>query len=160
MAPKLRKPATKKTNKTEEEIMSELRHNMVAHLDPEGKFDDFKEITQWLRESRINKAITFSTPAYKTLIKEFWETAQILEVDGKEVIRGHVHKLDVDVTLEIPNTVLELQDVADVPFFVPIMCTRGCLLMMKCTADIFAGQINIATCLCGTSSCYMYLFNV
>ncbi|MFS7913663.1 hypothetical protein Hanom_Chr02g00144301 [Helianthus anomalus] len=120
-----RKPATKKTNKTEEEIMSEPRHNMVAHLDPEGKFDDSKEITRWLRESRINKAITFSTA--------------ILEVDGKEVIRGQVHKLNVDVTPEILNAVLELQDVADAPFPVPIMCTRGCLLRMKCVADIVAG---------------------
>ncbi|MFS7948691.1 hypothetical protein Hanom_Chr06g00562891 [Helianthus anomalus] len=101
MAPKSRKPATKKINKTEEEIMSELRHNM--------------------------------------------ETAQILEVDGKEVIRGQVYKLNVDVTPEILNAFLELQDVADAPFSVPIMCTRGCLLWMKCVADIFAGQINKAS---------------
>ncbi|KAJ0611594.1 hypothetical protein HanHA300_Chr01g0017531 [Helianthus annuus] len=125
--------------------MSEPRHNMVAHLDPEGKFDDFKEITQWLRESQINKAVTFSTPVYKTLIKEFWDTAQIPEVDGKEVIRGQVNKLNVDVSPEILNAVLELQDVADAPFSVPIMCTRGCLLKMKCVADIFAGQINKAS---------------
>ncbi|KAF5789143.1 hypothetical protein HanRHA438_Chr09g0378661 [Helianthus annuus] len=143
MAPKSRKPATKKTNKTKEEIMSEPRHNMIAHLDPEGNFVDFE--AQWLWESRINKAVTFSTPVYKTLIKAFWETAQILEVDGKEVIRGQVHKLDVDVTPEILNNVLELQDVVDAPFYVPIKCTRGCLLRMKCTADIFAGQINKAT---------------
>ncbi|MFS7987913.1 hypothetical protein Hanom_Chr11g01028381 [Helianthus anomalus] len=108
MAPKSRKPATKKTNKTEGQIMSELRHNMTAHLDPEGKFVDFKEITQWLRESRINK-------------------------------------LDVDLTPKILNNVLELQDVADAPFSVPIMCTRRCLLRMKCIADIFAGKINKAT---------------
>ncbi|MFS8001838.1 hypothetical protein Hanom_Chr13g01195061 [Helianthus anomalus] len=85
---------------------------MISHHDPEGKLVDFKEITQWLRESRINKAVTFSTL---------------------------VHKLDVDVTPEILNTVLELQGVADAPFSVSIMCTRGCLLRMKCTADIFAG---------------------
>ncbi|KAJ0556741.1 hypothetical protein HanOQP8_Chr07g0249311 [Helianthus annuus] len=145
MASKSRKPATKKTYKTKEEIMSEPRHNMVAHLDPEGKFDDFKEIMHWLRESRINKAVTFSTPVYKTLIKAFWETAQILEVDGKEVIRGQVNKLNVDVAPEILNAVLELQDVADAPFSVPIMCTRRCLLRMKCVADIFAGQINKAS---------------
>ncbi|MFS7988561.1 hypothetical protein Hanom_Chr11g01036301 [Helianthus anomalus] len=121
MAPKdqKRKPATKKTNKTEEEIMSEPRHNMVAFLDPEGMLDDYKEITQWLQESRIKKAITFSTPVYKSLIKEFWNSANIIEVNGKELIRS------------APDTI-------------PIMCTRGCLLRMKCTGDIFASQINKA----------------
>ncbi|KAJ0704588.1 hypothetical protein HanPI659440_Chr14g0564331 [Helianthus annuus] len=118
---------------------------MIAHLDPEGKFVDFKEITQWIRESRINKAVTFSMLVYKTLVKAFWDTAQLIEVDGKEMIRGQVHKLNVDVTPEILNTVLELQDVADAPFSIPIKCTRGCLLRMKCTADIFAGQINKAS---------------
>ncbi|KAJ0695304.1 hypothetical protein HanLR1_Chr10g0344071 [Helianthus annuus] len=147
MAPKAqkRKPATKKTNKTEEQIMSEPRHNMVAFLDPEGKQEDYKEITQWLRESRINKAITFSTPVYKSLIKAFWETAQIIEVEGKEVIQGQVHQLNVDVSPEILNNVLELQDDVHAPFSIPITCTRGCLLRMKCTGNIFARHINKAT---------------
>ncbi|MFS7986215.1 hypothetical protein Hanom_Chr11g01007721 [Helianthus anomalus] len=38
------------------------------------------------------QGVTFPTPVYKTLIKAFWDIAQILEVDGKEVIRGQVHK--------------------------------------------------------------------
>ncbi|MFS7965880.1 hypothetical protein Hanom_Chr09g00767351 [Helianthus anomalus] len=126
MAPKERKckPTTKKTNKTEEEIMSEPRHNMVAYLYPEGKLDAYKEITQWLRESRINKAITFSTPVYKSLIKEFWNSANVIEVDGKELIQG------------------QLTNDANALDSIPIMCTRGCLLRMKCTGDIFARQIN------------------
>ncbi|KAF5804909.1 hypothetical protein HanRHA438_Chr05g0212641 [Helianthus annuus] len=146
MAPKAQKrePATKKTNKKEEEIMSEPRHNMVAFLDPEGKLDDYKKITQWLRESRINKAVTFSTPVYKTLIKAFWESTKIIEVDGKELIQGQVNQLNVDVSPDILNSVLELQDDANAPDSIPIMCTRGCLLRMKCTGDIFEGQINKA----------------
>ncbi|KAM0031144.1 hypothetical protein Hdeb2414_s0017g00505241 [Helianthus debilis subsp. tardiflorus] len=133
MAPKAqkRKSATKKTNKTEEEIMSEPRHNMAAFLDPEGKLDDYKEITQWLRELRINKAVTFSTPVYKSLIKGFWETANIIKVDGKELIRGQVNQLNVDVSPEILNSVLELQNDASAPDAISIMCTRGCLLRMK-----------------------------
>ncbi|MFS7921216.1 hypothetical protein Hanom_Chr03g00234181 [Helianthus anomalus] len=119
MAPKERKskPATKKTNKTKEEIMSEPRHNMVAYLDPEGKLDAYKEITQWLRESQINKAITFSTP---------------------------VNKLNVNVSPDILNYILELRDDANAPDSILIMCTRGCLLKIKCTDDIFARQINKA----------------
>ncbi|KAJ0604145.1 hypothetical protein HanHA300_Chr02g0046331 [Helianthus annuus] len=146
MAPKAqkRKPATKKTNKTKEEIMSEPRHNMVAFLDPEGKLDDCKKITQWLRESRIHKGVTFSTLVYKSLIKAFWETAKIIEVDGKELIQGQVNQLNVDVSPDILNSVLELQDDANAPDSIPIMCIRGCLLRMKCTGDIFAGQINKA----------------
>ncbi|MFS7977773.1 hypothetical protein Hanom_Chr10g00907901 [Helianthus anomalus] len=66
--------------------MSEPRHNMVAYLDPEGKITELKEITLWLRESRINKAITFSTPVYKSLIKDFWNSASAIEVDGNELI--------------------------------------------------------------------------
>ncbi|MFS8009248.1 hypothetical protein Hanom_Chr14g01282451 [Helianthus anomalus] len=143
---KKRKPATKKTNKTEEEIMSEPRHNMVAFLDPEGKLDDYKEITQWLRESRINKAITFPTPIYKPLIKEFWNSVNIIEVDGKELIRRQVNQLNVDVSPEILNSVLELQDDASASDTIPIMCTHGCLLRMKCTGDIFTSQI-IKACL-------------
>ncbi|KAF5756480.1 hypothetical protein HanRHA438_Chr17g0825451 [Helianthus annuus] len=146
MAPKAqkRKPTTKKTNKMEEEIMSEPRHNMVAYLDPEGKLDAYKEITQWLRESRINKAITLSTPVYKPLIKEIWNSANVIKVDGKELIQGQVNKLNVDVSPDILNSVLELQDDGNAPDSIPIMCTRGCLLRMKCTGDIFAGQINKA----------------
>ncbi|KAJ0553553.1 hypothetical protein HanRHA438_Chr08g0350761 [Helianthus annuus] len=144
MTPKAqkRKPATKKTNKTEEEIMSEPRHNIVAFLDPEGKLNGYKDITQWLRESRINKAITFSTPVYKSLIKEFWNSANVIEVDGKELIQGQVNQLNVNVSPDILNSVLELQDDANAPDSIPIMCTRGCLLRMKCTDDIFARQIN------------------
>ncbi|KAM0007272.1 hypothetical protein Hdeb2414_s0146g00813561 [Helianthus debilis subsp. tardiflorus] len=146
MAPKERKSklSTKKTNKMEEEIMSEPRHNMVAYLDPEGKLDAYKEITQWLRESRINKAITFSTPVYKSLIKEFWNSANVIEVDGKELIQGQVNKLNVNVSPNILNSILELQDDANAPDSILIMCTRGCLLKMKCTDDIFARQINKA----------------
>ncbi|MFS7990468.1 hypothetical protein Hanom_Chr11g01059201 [Helianthus anomalus] len=92
--------------------------------------------------SRINKAVTFSTLVYKSLIKGFWETANIIEVDGKELIRGQINQLNVDVSLEILNSVLELQDDASAPDAIPIMCTRGCLLRMKCTGDIFDGQIN------------------
>ncbi|KAM0055275.1 hypothetical protein Hdeb2414_s0006g00204221 [Helianthus debilis subsp. tardiflorus] len=150
------KPATMKTNKTEEEIMSEPRHNMMAFLDPEGKLDDYKEITQWLRESRINKAFTFSTPVYKSLIKGFWETAKIIKVDEKEIIRGEVNQLNVDVSPEILNPVLELQDDVNAPDAIPIMCTCGCLLRMKCTSDIIATQINKA-CL---PLCYKFLLHV
>ncbi|MFS7955552.1 hypothetical protein Hanom_Chr07g00644001 [Helianthus anomalus] len=122
MAPKAQKgKPTKKTDKTEEQIMSEPRHNMVAFLDPEGKVDGYKEIMQWLKESRVNKAVTFSTPVYKSLIKAFWETAKIIEVDGKEVIQG------------------QMTQMLHSPFR-----SCGCLLRMKYTGDIFAGQINKA----------------
>ncbi|MFS7934544.1 hypothetical protein Hanom_Chr05g00392791 [Helianthus anomalus] len=63
MAPKesKQKPAKKKENKTEEEIMSEKRHNQIAYLDVEGKLAELKDITIWIRDSRINYAVTFST---------------------------------------------------------------------------------------------------
>ncbi|KAJ0604130.1 hypothetical protein HanRHA438_Chr02g0057841 [Helianthus annuus] len=124
--------------------MSEPRHNMIAYLDPEGKLDEYKKITQWLRELRINKDVTFSTPVYKSLIKELWNSANVIEVDGKELIQGHVNKLNVDVSLDILSSVLELQDDVNARDSIPIMCTRGCLLRMKCTGDIFASQINKA----------------
>ncbi|KAJ0480816.1 hypothetical protein HanIR_Chr13g0635881 [Helianthus annuus] len=124
--------------------MSEPRHNMIAYLDPEGKIAEFKEITQWLRESRINKAITFSTPVYKSLIKDFWNSANIIVVDGKELIQGQVNQLNVDVSPDILNTVLELQDDLSAQYDVPIICTRGCLLRIKCVNDILGGQINKA----------------
>ncbi|KAJ0770109.1 hypothetical protein HanPI659440_Chr07g0253331 [Helianthus annuus] len=144
MAPKekKRKPATKKTDKPEEQVMSEKHHNMVAYLDPDGKFTELKEITQWIRESRINKAITFSTPVYKSLIKDFWNPANVIEVDGTELIQGRVNEVNVNVSPDILNTVLELQDDLNAPYSIPVMCTRGCLLRMKCTGDIFSSQIN------------------
>ncbi|MFS8001850.1 hypothetical protein Hanom_Chr13g01195191 [Helianthus anomalus] len=51
MAPKekKRKPATKITDKPEELVMSEKRHNMIAYLDPEGKISELKEVTWWIR---------------------------------------------------------------------------------------------------------------
>ncbi|KAJ0593458.1 hypothetical protein HanHA300_Chr03g0097171 [Helianthus annuus] len=130
MAPKeqKRKPATKKTDKTEEQIMSEPRHNMVTYLDPEGKITEFNEITRWLRESRINEAITHQMPVYKTLVKEFWDLANVIEVDGKEIIRGQVKQQNVDVSADILNTVLQLNDNREALYSIPIMCQRGCLL--------------------------------
>ncbi|KAM0052380.1 hypothetical protein Hdeb2414_s0007g00247571 [Helianthus debilis subsp. tardiflorus] len=136
------KPATKKTDKLEEQIMSKPRHNMVAYLDPEGKITELEEITLWLRESRINKAITFSTQVYKSLIREFWNSASVIEVDGNELIQGQVNQVNVNVSPNILNNILELQDDPNAPYSVPIMCTRGCLLRMKCTGDIFSSQIN------------------
>ncbi|KAJ0606148.1 hypothetical protein HanHA300_Chr02g0070851 [Helianthus annuus] len=140
-----RKPATKNMDKTKEQIMSEPRHNMAAYLHPEGKVTEFKEITRWLCESRINEAITHQTPVYKTLVKELWDSANVIEVDGKEIIRGQVKERDVDVSADIHNTVLQLNDNQEAPYSVPIMCQRGCLLRMKCTDDIFGGQINKIT---------------
>ncbi|KAJ0801704.1 hypothetical protein HanPI659440_Chr03g0120191 [Helianthus annuus] len=138
MAPKeqKRKPATKKTDKTEEQIMSEPRHNMVAYLDPEGKITEFNEITRWLRKLTINEAITHQTPVYKTLVKEFWDLANVIEVDGTEIIRGQVKQQNVDVSADILNTVLQLNDNQEALYSIPIMCQRGCLLRIKCTDDI------------------------
>ncbi|MFS7980576.1 hypothetical protein Hanom_Chr10g00941021 [Helianthus anomalus] len=107
--------------------MSESRHNMVAYLDPHEKTFEFKEIMRWLRKSRINKAITHQTP-----------------IDGKEIIRGQVNQLNVDVYAEVLNTVLQLSDDPEAPYSVPIMCQHGCLLHMKCVDDILGGQINKA----------------
>ncbi|MFS8032417.1 hypothetical protein Hanom_Chr17g01557551 [Helianthus anomalus] len=122
MAPKerKRKPATKKENKSEEEVMSKKRHN----------------------QSRINKVVTFSTPVYKPLVKAFWNSASIVQVNGTEVIQGQVNDLNVTVSPEILNSVLELQDDPNAPYSIPIMCSRGCLLRMKCIGDIFSNQIN------------------
>ncbi|MFS7960308.1 hypothetical protein Hanom_Chr08g00701711 [Helianthus anomalus] len=143
MAPKekIRKSATKKTDKPEEQVMSEKRHNMFSYLDPEGKITELKEITQWIRESPINKSVTFSTPAYKSLIKDFWNSTSVIEVDGTKLIQGQVNQVNVNVSPDILNTVLELQDDPNAPYSVPIMCTRGCLVRM-CTGDIFSSQIN------------------
>ncbi|KAJ0475294.1 hypothetical protein HanRHA438_Chr13g0577211 [Helianthus annuus] len=147
MAPKApkegkRKKAIKKENKTEEEIMSEKRHNQVAYMDPDDKLTEFKDITKWIRESRINYTITFSTPVYKSLIKAFWDSASVVQIDGKDIIRGRVNDLYVVITSEILNEVLQLQDSPDAPYSIPIMCSRGCLLRMKCKGDIFVKQIN------------------
>ncbi|KAF5793403.1 hypothetical protein HanRHA438_Chr09g0429291 [Helianthus annuus] len=55
-----------------------------------------------------------------------------------------MNKLNVDVSVEVLNTVLQLRDDPDAPYSVPIMCQRGCLLRMKCVKDILGGQINKA----------------
>ncbi|MFS7926556.1 hypothetical protein Hanom_Chr04g00298401 [Helianthus anomalus] len=101
---KKRKPATKITDKPEEQVMSEKCHNMIAYLDPEGKITELKEITQWITESRINKAVTFSTPVCKSLIKEFWNSASVIAVEGIELILGRVNELNVNVSPDILNT--------------------------------------------------------
>ncbi|KAJ0514197.1 hypothetical protein HanHA300_Chr10g0366851 [Helianthus annuus] len=144
MAPKTqkRKPATKRTDKSEVEIMSEPRHNQVAYLDPEDKLNEYKGITKWLRESRINHAITHQTTVYKSLIKAFWDSAEVVEVDGTEMIRGRVNDQDVVVSVEILNTVLQLGDDPEAPYSVPLKCQQGCLLRMKCTGDILGKQLN------------------
>ncbi|MFS7910877.1 hypothetical protein Hanom_Chr02g00111361 [Helianthus anomalus] len=128
MAPKekKRKLVTEITDKPEELVMSERHHNMIAYLDPEGKISELKEITRWIREPRINKAVTFSTPVYKSLVKAFWNSASVVQVDGTEVIQGQ----------------LELQNDPNAPSSIPIMCTRGCLLRMMCIGDILSTQIN------------------
>ncbi|MFS7964505.1 hypothetical protein Hanom_Chr08g00751161 [Helianthus anomalus] len=38
--------------------------------------------------------------------------------------------------------VLELQDDPNAPNSIPMMCTHGCFLRMKCIGDIFSNQIN------------------
>ncbi|MFS8021768.1 hypothetical protein Hanom_Chr16g01431291 [Helianthus anomalus] len=90
----------------------------------------------------VDYTVTFSTPVSKSLIKEFWNSASVIEVDGTELIQGRVNEVNVNVSPDILNTVLELQDDPNAPYYIPIMCTRGCLLRMKCTGDIFSSQIN------------------
>ncbi|KAF5804742.1 hypothetical protein HanRHA438_Chr05g0210461 [Helianthus annuus] len=124
--------------------MLEPRHNMVAYLDPQEKIVEFKEITRWLRESWISEAITHQTSVYKMLIKELWDSASVVEIDGKEIIRGQVNQLSVDVSAEVLNTVLQVSDDIKDPYSVLIMCQRGCLLRMKCVDDILGGEINKA----------------
>ncbi|KAM0054970.1 hypothetical protein Hdeb2414_s0006g00200731 [Helianthus debilis subsp. tardiflorus] len=134
------KAPTKKENKSEEEMMSEKRHNQIAVLDQEEKIAELKEITRWNRESRINRVVTFSTPIYKSPIKAFSNPASVVQVDGTEVIQGQVNDRIVTVSPEILNAVLELQDDPDAPSSIPIMCTRGCLLRMKCIGYDMAGN--------------------
>ncbi|KAJ0614217.1 hypothetical protein HanIR_Chr02g0059941 [Helianthus annuus] len=122
--------------------MSEKRHNQIAYLDPDEKLAELKDITKWIRESRINYAVTFATPVYKSLVKAFWDSANVVQIDGKDVISGRVENVDVIVSPDILNEVLQLQDSPDAPDSISIMCTRGCLLRMKCTGDIFSTQIN------------------
>ncbi|KAM0003122.1 hypothetical protein Hdeb2414_s0297g00860091 [Helianthus debilis subsp. tardiflorus] len=93
-------------------------------------------------ESRINKAVTFSTSAYKSFVKASWDFASVVQVNGIEVIQGNLNDLTVTVSPEILNTGLELQEDPNAPFSIPIMSTCGCLLRMKCTGDIFSNQIN------------------
>ncbi|MFS7951480.1 hypothetical protein Hanom_Chr07g00595621 [Helianthus anomalus] len=144
MVPKTqkRKPAMKITDKLEVEIMSEPCHNMIAYLDPEDKLIKYKGITKSLRESRINHAITHQTTVYKSMIKAFWDSEEVVEIDGNEVIRGRVNNLDVVVSVEILNIVLQLVDDPDASYSVPLKCQRGCLLRMKCVGDILGNQLN------------------
>ncbi|MFS8021886.1 hypothetical protein Hanom_Chr16g01432751 [Helianthus anomalus] len=121
-------PRLRRKTKTEEEVMSEKRHNQIAFLDPQEKITELKEITRWIRESRINSS--------------FWSSASVVQIDGTEVIQGQVNDLNVVVSPEILNTVLELQDDPNALSSIPIMCTHGCLLRMKCIDDIFSNQIN------------------
>ncbi|KAM0038281.1 hypothetical protein Hdeb2414_s0013g00413061 [Helianthus debilis subsp. tardiflorus] len=143
MAPKerKRKAPTKKENKSKEEIMSEKHHNQISFLDTE-KIAEFKEITRWIRESWINRVVTFSTPVYKSLIKALWDTASVVQIDCTKAIQGRVNDLDEIVSPEILNAVLELQDNPNAPFSILIMCMGGCLLRMKCIGDIYSNQIN------------------
>ncbi|MFS7947877.1 hypothetical protein Hanom_Chr06g00553331 [Helianthus anomalus] len=53
-----------------------------------------------------------------------------------------VNEVNVNLSPDILNTVLKLQDNPNAPYSIPIMCTRECLLRMKCTGDIFSSQIN------------------
>ncbi|MFS8008242.1 hypothetical protein Hanom_Chr14g01270391 [Helianthus anomalus] len=144
MAPKAqkRKPATKKTDKSEVEIMSEPHHNMIAYLDLEDKIIEYKGTMKWLRESRISHAITHQTTMYKSFIKAFWDSAVVVKIDGKEVIQGRVNNLDVVDSVEILNTVLQLGDDPDALYSVPIKCQRCCLLCMKCVGDILGNQLS------------------
>ncbi|KAJ0818938.1 hypothetical protein HanLR1_Chr00c0281g0735231 [Helianthus annuus] len=144
MAPKTqkRKPPTKTTDKSEVEIMSEPRHNQVAYLDPEDKLSEYKGITKWLHESRINHAITHQTTVYKSLIKAFWDSAEVVEVDGTEVIRGCVNDQDFVISVEILNTVLQLGDDPEASYLVPLKCQKGYLLRIKCIGDVMGKQLN------------------
>ncbi|KAJ0714740.1 hypothetical protein HanPI659440_Chr13g0492841 [Helianthus annuus] len=139
MAPKTqkRKPATKRTDKSEVEIMSEPRHNMIAYLDPEDKLIEYKGITKWLRESRINHAITHQTTLYKSLIKAFWDRRKLLKLMER-------------------STVLQLGDDPEASYLVPLKCQRGCLLRMKCVGDILGNQLNKAS----LPLRYMFLLHV
>ncbi|MFS7943458.1 hypothetical protein Hanom_Chr06g00500501 [Helianthus anomalus] len=117
---------------------------MVAYLDPEDKLIEYKGITKWLRESRINHTITHQTTVYKSLIKAFWDSTEVVEVDGTEVIRGRVNDQDV-VSVEILNTLLQLGNDPEASYPVPLKCQRGCLLRMKCVGDILGNQLNKAS---------------
>ncbi|KAF5791055.1 hypothetical protein HanXRQr2_Chr09g0390341 [Helianthus annuus] len=102
--------------------MSKPCHNQVAYLDPEDKLIEYKGITKWPRESRINHAITHQTTVYKSLIKAFWDSAEVVEVDETE-----------------------LGDDPEASYSVPLKCQRGCLLRMKCVGDILGTQLNKAS---------------
>ncbi|MFS7917138.1 hypothetical protein Hanom_Chr03g00185481 [Helianthus anomalus] len=122
--------------------MSEPHHNQVTYHDLEDKLDEYKGITKWIRKSRINFAVTHETTVYKSLIKDFWNSREVVEVDGTETIRGRGNDLYVVVSVEIHNTVLQLSDDPEASFSVPLKCPRGCLLRMRCTVDILGKQLN------------------
>ncbi|MFS8034427.1 hypothetical protein Hanom_Chr17g01581031 [Helianthus anomalus] len=89
-------------DKIEEQKMSEPHHNMGAYLDPQEKIVEFKEITRWLREK---KPLLIRRQLHD-VDERIMGLASVVEIDGKEVFCRHVNQQNVDVSIEILNTVL------------------------------------------------------
>ena len=99
--PKEKKERAKPTKKDKSEVekMSEPRHNMVAYLEPEDRISaEYDGIMQYLHRSRIKYAITTEHTAYISQIKDFWNSAELQNVDGQKVIRVVVAEEPVIIT--------------------------------------------------------------
>ncbi|KAM0038460.1 hypothetical protein Hdeb2414_s0013g00415071 [Helianthus debilis subsp. tardiflorus] len=137
-------------------------HNVYCLL--EATFTDktvVEEITKFLRESRIGKALTDKTIVYESHVRRFWNLARYDEEDM--MIHPAVRKKDKngqDVDLEIKfgvedlRRVLELGDSDDDPTIIPERLAKGLWCRMG-----FTGYINGKIIKTMFSSAYRFMIH-
>ncbi|MFS7897007.1 hypothetical protein Hanom_Chr00s006519g01734351 [Helianthus anomalus] len=106
--------------------------------------EPFRDMAKFLRESRINKALTDRTNVYETHVRMFWKSVRYDE--SEKMMYSAVqkkdendHDIDVEVKFNVGDLrrVLDLGDTDDDPTIVPERLCKGLWFRMG-----FTGHVN------------------
>ncbi|GJZ05933.1 hypothetical protein Tco_0539726 [Tanacetum coccineum] len=85
-------------------------HNMVAFLEKPAESDGFEQIVDFLNAHTIKYALTVNPTIYTSCIEQFWATAKVKTVNGKEQLQALVDRKKVIITESTIRRDLQLKD--------------------------------------------------
>nr|GEU59344.1 hypothetical protein [Tanacetum cinerariifolium] len=86
-------------------------HNLVAFLEKPAERKGFQQIIDFLNADPIKYALTVNPTIYTSCNKQFWDTAKVKTINGKEQIQALVDKNKVIIIETSVRSDLQLQDV-------------------------------------------------
>ncbi|KAI3712688.1 hypothetical protein L1987_71250 [Smallanthus sonchifolius] len=117
-------------------------HNVCAFLDAnDPKSAEFVSVLTFLANSNISFVISHNIPVIETTIRQFWEIAEIVNVENVEHIRATIHDQEVLFSEDTAREALHFNDYHQSPIEFSTFYIKECFRRMGHPYEFKSGQI-------------------